>query len=171
MARLSGWLLLLGLWLYSPALRAEISLERFLGQAFPQIKPEARMLWLSPAAKQRAGTVLGHELPGLRVKYWAAGARSAWVLDEIGKEEPITIGVVIEQDRIASVQILAFRESRGGEVRYPAFTRQFERARLQAQDRLSNNIDGITGATLSVSAVTRISRLALVLHQEAGITQ
>jgi len=35
---------------------------------------------------------------------------------------------------------------------------------LSADGRLSHNIDGITGATLSVGAVKRIARVALVLH-------
>ena len=48
-------------------------------------------------------------------------------------------------------------------MRYPFFTDQFVAARLQSDERLDRSIDGITGATLSVGAVTRIARVALVL--------
>ena len=94
------------------------------------------------------------------------GDRTAWVIDEIGKERPITIGVVVADGRIESVDVLAFRESRGGEVRYPFFTKQYKNLGLKDGDRLDGHVDGITGATLSVWAVTKVSRLALVLHSE-----
>jgi hypothetical protein len=149
--------------------RADMGLDQFLGKAFAGVSPEPRMLWLTPPVKQRAAAVLGHGYAGLRVKYWAAGSRTAWVIDEIGKERPITIGVVVEQGHIREVDILAYRESRGSEVGREFFTRQFSEAGLKgSDDGLSRGIDGITGATLSVSAVTRVSRLALVFDQEAG---
>ena len=74
--------------------------------------------------------------------------------------------MVVTHGRIEQVRVLAFRESRGGEVRYPFFTRQFVNVGLKDDDRLDARIDGITGATLSVSAVTKVSRLALVFHNE-----
>jgi hypothetical protein len=39
---------------------------------------------------------------------------------------------------------------------------QFDGATLTVKDHLDRNIDGITGATLSVGAVTRIARVAFV---------
>lgn len=155
------WLLLAG------AARADAALDRFLGQSFPDATPATAMLWLTAPLKARAAAILEHDYPGLRVKYWHHGERTAWVLDEIGKERPITIGVTVDQGRIAQVQILAYRESRGGEVRHGFFTRQYANATLKNGDKLDRSIDGITGATLSVSAVNRVARLALVFHEEA----
>lgn len=162
------WLLslLLLLLLAGPA-RADVALDRFLALSFPDATPSTAMLWLTPPVKQRAATILEHEYPGLRVRYWQHGERTAWVLDEIGKERPITIGIAVENGRIVQVQILAYRESRGGEVRHGFFTRQFANAGLKKGDRLDRSIDGITGATLSVSAVNRVARLALAFHEEA----
>ena len=57
------------------------------------------------------------------------------------------------------------RGLRGGEIRQLFFRRQFEGMTLDQQDRLSAPVDGITGATLSVDAVSRLARLALVLHK------
>jgi len=46
------------------------------------------------------------------------------------------------------------------------FTRQFVGLSLQPpKSQLSENIDGITGATLSVKAVKKTARFALFLHQ------
>ena len=69
--------------------------------------------------------------------------------------------VALTAGKISQVRILTYRESRGGEVRYPAFLNQFNGAGLQQNGDLTRNIDGISGATLSVSALNRMARLAL----------
>ncbi|MES2917079.1 MAG: FMN-binding protein [Pseudomonadota bacterium] len=147
--------------------RADTPLDRFLVQSLGGPAAAPQMLWLTPPIKQRAAAILGHDYPGLRVKYWKQGARTVWVLDHVGKEQPITMGVVVEQGQILNIEVLAYRESRGGEIRHGFFRRQFDRATLKAGDRLDRDIDGITGATLSVTAMTRVARLALAFHDEA----
>ena len=69
------------------------------------------------------------------------------------------------------VRVLEFRETRGWEVRYPFFTDQFSGAHLsngQRDAQLDQQIDGITGATLSVRAVTRAVQAALYLSAQLG---
>ena len=139
--------------------------QAFLAEAFSGETPKPEMLWLSGALKVAATKIMGRPYAKLRVKYWRVNQRSAWVLEEIGKEKPITTGFVIDKDRIEHMKVLVFRETRGWEVKYPFFTRQFNGLRLKGDDELDGNIDGITGATLSVSAVTRLSRLALFLNK------
>ena len=121
------------------------------------------MLWLDSEKRNTIANILGHPYPGLRIRYWTLNNRLAWILDEIGKEKPITIGVVAEDGRVMGVTVLEFRETRGGEVRYEFFTRQFLGAGLRSDLRLDQNIDGITGATLSVRAVIDVTELALYL--------
>jgi hypothetical protein len=84
-----------------------------------------------------------------------------WILEEVGKEEPITAGFVVADGRIDHVRVLVYRESRGGEVRYPAFLKQFKSSKLAQDNTLDGSIDGIAGATLSVGAMERMARLAL----------
>jgi len=151
-----------------------MSPEAFHQKAFPEAGAELQTLWLTRGLREQAEQVLNHSFAGLRVRYWASGQRTAWVFDEIGKEMPITIGVVVDNNLIRSVDILEFRESRGGEVRYPFFTRQFEKlglVRTPAAYELSGNIDGITGATLSVRAVKKVATLALLFHHQTPFTQ
>ena len=93
--------------------------------------------------------------------------RTAWVLEQIGKEQPITLGIVIEAEHIVDVRVMSFRESRGGEIRYPFFTAQYQGVALSDGRTLSRDVDGITGATLSVKAVNRAARLALWLNAQA----
>jgi uncharacterized protein with FMN-binding domain len=98
------------------------------------------------------------------VRYWGDAGRSAWILEEVGKEQPITVGLVVSDGRIERVKVLVFRESRGWEVRHPFFTDQFRDTGLTGERDLDRDIDGISGATLSVRALKKLARLALYLH-------
>lgn len=135
--------------------------EQFLAEAFAGAQPEVKTLWLTSALKAQAEHALGLAPMALRVRYWRVGERTAWILEEIGKEQPITLGVVIEQHRIERVRVMAFRESRGWEIRHDFFTAQYRGLALERDGALSREVDGITGATLSVRAVNRAARLAL----------
>jgi hypothetical protein len=137
----------------------------FLSKAFDGETPEPRFLWIAGEIKTDIRHILGHDLGMLRLRYWQEGKRTAWILDQIGKTKPITTGVVVDNGRIEMLEVLIFRETRGFEVRYPFFTDQFRGAELTADSRLSHDIDGISGATLSVRALTKVGRLALLFHQ------
>lgn len=141
--------------------------EQFLAHNFSNAKPETQTVWLTAEQKKEISKFLYRDFRKLRVRYWQQEQRSAWIFDEIGKERPITIGLILNEDQIESVKILAFRESRGWEVKYDFFTDQFQGIKLTEKNRLDQHIDGITGATLSVKAVTRAAQLALFLRQKA----
>jgi len=140
--------------------------EAFLEEVFDGTVPEPAVVWLTGARKQAIESILGHPYSSLRVRYWLADARSAWILEEIGKDQPITVGMVINNGQIERVKVLVFRESRGWEIRHPFFTDQFRQADLDADLQLDRQIDGISGATLSVRAVKKIARMALFLDNE-----
>lgn len=137
----------------------------FLTENFAGKVPPVKTVWLRGDLKKQVHAILSHPYGKLRVRYWLSGHKSAWVLEEIGKERPITSGIIINNNRIAKVEILAFRESRGWEVKYPFFLKQFLNAGLKGNNQLDRRIDGITGATLSVRAVRKLSRVALLLHK------
>ena len=138
----------------------------FVSEAFAGRPPAPQVLWLTGDLAEETTRVLGHSPASKRLRYWQDGQRSAWILEEIGKELPITTGIVVQDGRIERVRILVFRESRGWEVRHDFFTRQFDGASMKGDRRLDRNIDGISGATLSVRAVEKLARLALVLDGE-----
>ncbi len=140
----------------------------YLRAAFPNGEPMPSTLWVTNELRRSAVAALGYGIASLRVRYWHHDRRTAWILDEVGKEQPITVGVVIEDDTASMVRVLEFRESRGWEIRYPFFTDQYNDARLDARDQIDPQIDSITGATLSVDAVTRVVRLALFLYRYTG---
>ncbi len=138
--------------------------EAFLSEAFGAT-PQPSILWITAEIQPELEKILGHPPPRLRQRYWRDGAKTAWILEEIGKEEFITAGFVVVNERIERARVLIYRESRGMEVRYPAFLKQFDGAQLSDQRRLSKRIDGIAGATLSVWAMERMARTALFLHR------
>lgn len=139
------------------------SAEDFLLEVFHKQLPEPAVVWLTGDRKTRVKEILGHPYPSLRIRYWQQDNRSAWILDEIGKDLPITVGVVINNQHLETIKVLTFRESRGWEVRHSFFTDQFKGATLTDETRLDRHIDGISGATLSVRAMQKLATLALYL--------
>jgi Na+-translocating ferredoxin:NAD+ oxidoreductase RnfG subunit len=94
---------------------------------------------LAVRVARKAGAVLGHV-----------------VLDEvIGKVELINYAVGVATDgSVKQVEILAYRESHGGEIRLPAWRRQFVGKTAAAPLRIGEDVANISGATLSCTHVT-----------------
>lgn len=145
-----------------------LSPQAFLKDAFSNGVSKPHVLWLIGAVKRDVTAIMGHDLNELRVRYWLQNGRSAWILEEIGKEKPITTGIVVNRGKIEQVKVLIYRESRGWEVHHEFFTDQFKGAQLQAGRELDRPIDNISGATLSVNALIHLARLALYLHHHVA---
>ena len=88
---------------------------------------------------QRSGTTLGFV-----------------VADEvIGKFELISYAVGLGTDgAVKQIEILSYRESHGGEIRLPAWRRQFAGKTAASPLRVGEDIANISGATLSCQHVT-----------------
>ena len=162
---LTGWLRLVGSQPVHAWETVHLPPESFLAEFLPGCEKKA--LWLTDEVKTRIEQLVDRPFPGVRVRYCSAGDRTGWILDEIGKTEPITTGVVVNGGQVERVRVLVFRESRGGEVHREAFVSQYDDARLNRDDTLDRPIDGITGATLSVYALSRQVKLALYLDEVA----
>tara|TARA_R110002167_G_scaffold229026_3_gene434415 strand:+ start:77 stop:619 length:543 start_codon:yes stop_codon:yes gene_type:complete len=130
--------------------------------------PPPNVYWLEEKDKHIVEDILAHSFNKIRLRYWQKDQQSVWVLDEIGKEKPITVGIYVKQGQISNLRVLTYRESRGDEVRHEFFTRQFNQATLNAQLELDRHIDGITGATMSVRALSKLARIALYLDQQSS---
>ncbi|MDQ7057790.1 MAG: FMN-binding protein [Ghiorsea sp.] len=159
-------------WLAVPAHAEQVFMtpQAYIKQQFNGVTPKPKVIWLTKALKTKLADILNHDYAGLRVRYWQGDGeqvhQTVWILNEIGKEKNITVGITIIKQRIASLNVLVFRESRGWEVKYDFFTRQFRQLFLQDGQQLNKSIDGITGATLSVRAVEKLARIALLLNKE-----
>jgi hypothetical protein len=86
----------------------------------------------------------------------------AMVLEEKGKYRPITFLVGTNPTlAVEGVEVLVYREDRGGEVRHARFLRQYEGKTIDDPIRTHRDIVNITGATISVNALNAGVRRAL----------
>lgn len=96
-----------------------------------------------------------------RVHFWKVTAHGEVVgygiLDNVmGKAMPITFLVLLNPEGvIVHTEIVKYRESIGGEISNPRWLQQFSNISSDQTGRLSDRIDGISGATISVNAITR----------------
>lgn len=107
--------------------------------------------------------------PSGPVHYWRANGRTAWIIEDLGKQgyQLTTAGFITKAGAIESAKVLVYRESRGEQVAEPSFLQKFMGARL-AGGQLNKNIDNISGATLSVQMMQRMARTVLTLDASAG---
>jgi hypothetical protein len=152
---------------------AAITMESYGARYFSGENSSWQTLWINKAQREQIEKILNHSFSQIRIRYWGQGSRTGWIFEEIGKELPITVGVIVEDEKIVDLTVLEYRESRGGEVVYPFFTGQFNAASLTQGKKigLDKSIDGITGATMSVRALKKIATLALYCHQQTEFSQ
>lgn len=93
--------------------------------------------------------------------------RYAVMLDVLGKERPISLLVILSPTgQVEQIEIMAYRESRGGEIGREKFRRQFVGKNSDSQLRLNKDIRNITGATISSRAVTGAVKAVLDLFEK-----
>lgn len=138
----------------------------FLNEAFGGDIPLMQSLVVDTGVREEAERILRHGYDVERVNYWSDGSRTIWILEEIGRYRPITVGLIVSEARIETIRVLIFRESHGWEVQHAFFTDQFKGLSLDSGNELTANIDGISGATLSVNALRNLARLALYFDRQ-----
>jgi hypothetical protein len=88
-------------------------------------------------------------------RVWKASGGGVFVLDHvIGKHLYIDYAVSLMGGRVHRVDILAYRESYGGEVRSPSWLGQFVGKTSASPLQVGSDIRNISGATLSSLHVT-----------------
>jgi hypothetical protein len=143
-----------------------LSPTKFISDSFAEQTSSKKKLAIDPVLSKKVSKIMGAHYKLSETTYWTHGGRTAWILEDIGKYEPITVGIVISpQGEIERLKVLIYRESHGWEVKHEFFTRQFKGANLKREKKLDQRIDGISGATLSVNALKRLGALALMLHK------
>ncbi|MHB1186807.1 FMN-binding protein [Thiobacillus sp.] len=171
-------------WLIAPALASFVAAPAFavqyldIGQAqklfFPQADSFAPMPFLL-TAEQKAFV---EKAAGVRMRYarqpvWKVsenGTHVGWVVqDEVyGKHEFITYAVALDAaGAVRGVEILDYRETHGREVRNPNWRAQFNGKTHGAPLRLDQDIQNISGATLSCKHISEGVRRILALHAAA----
>lgn len=115
----------------------------------------------------------GPQPPHGVIRIWRATRNNALIghffVDEvIGRQNLITYAVGIDTDgTLRNLEIMAYRESHGSEIRNPAWRAQFDHRSELDQLRFRTDIKNISGATLSSEHVTEGVRWLLTLWQTA----
>ncbi|HEX2762267.1 MAG TPA: FMN-binding protein [Allosphingosinicella sp.] len=138
---------------------------------FPGASFVAHPLTFTPEQRKAIAKASGVGIFEKTQRIWevrSGGARTGWfIVDRVlGKHEMITYAVALSPDgTVKSVEILEYRETYGGEIRNPAWRRQFVGKRFGSSVQLGKDIKNISGATLSSRHVTDGIRRLLITYQ------
>ncbi len=143
-----------------------------LAKAFPEATAfTAEEKTLSAEAARDAARRLGSPVPeGPWTVHTAKKENEtlgwAFFVDEIGKTMPITLLVGVSADgRVAGVELVEFRESRGDGIARTSFREQFKGKTLADPLKISRDIRSVTSSTMSAEATCLAVRKALVLAE------
>lgn len=145
-------------------------------EALRRMMPEAsrfdpEKVHLSDEQLSRAQQLTGTLIRDREYHFWIgrhgeAVAGYAVKLDVVGKERPITFLIGIEPGgAVRGMEVLIYRESEGSEVRHPRFMKQFLNKRKEDPLRLGQDIQPISGATLSSRSAVYAVRKALSIFE------
>jgi hypothetical protein len=94
----------------------------------------------------------------------------ALIDEENGLHQPITFATRLSpRGAVERLEIMVYREPRGDEVRDPRFRKQFEGKTAQDPMRVSQDIDAVSGATVSSASLALGVRRATVLVEELAL--
>ena len=152
-----------------------LSIDEAQKAVFPEADAfqEIAIAQQSPAQLEALVRLAGPQPPHGTIRIWRAtraGARLGHVfVDEvIGRQNLITYAVGIDAGgALTNLEILAYRESHGGEIRNPAWRAQFDHRTALEQVRFRTDIKNISGSTLSSEHVTQGVRWLMALWQAA----
>jgi hypothetical protein len=129
------------------------------------------LLALGPEQKQRVAALAGPQPPHRSLRAWKAMHGDellghVFVDEVIGRQDFITYALAIRADgHLSAPEVLAYRESHGGEIKGTAWRQQFDGRAGLGEVRFREDIKNIAGATLSCEHVTQGVRWILALWE------
>lgn len=128
------------------ALKAIFPGEIFSGKTFQLMAEEIRKIEDKSGQRVRS--------PSL--KTWVSSNKDLVIVDQVlGKHEYITFAVGVTRDgKVKGVEILEYRESYGSQVKSADWRKQFLGKTKEAPLKVGEDINNISGATLSSTHVT-----------------
>jgi Na+-transporting NADH:ubiquinone oxidoreductase subunit NqrC len=177
MKEMPAWLLIPALVL--PAAAPAYAVQYLTAeQAQKLMYPQADSFVAAPVRLSSDQKKFVEKASGVRIRFdeqpvWKVmrGAQqTGWfIVDEVyGKHEFITYAVAIGMDgAVRGVEILDYRETHGGEIRNPNWRAQFTGKTLSSELKLDEDIQNISGATLSCRHITDGVKRLLAIHDVA----
>ncbi len=150
----------------------EAYLKKYFGEP---VRLSLHKLTLEPAQRKAAEKAVRQRFFKKWLYVWRITQNDSTVayalLDNVkGKAMPITFLVIFDADgRIRNARIIKYREAIGGAVQNRSWLEKFTGLGASSAFKVGRDIDAISGATISVNAVTRgIHKLSLIFPSLKG---
>ena len=176
-SRLAVAVLLLPPSAYAAKVDVYLTLEEAPQAVFPEADSfERKDVEVNDTIRRRMKELIGRLKPTIWEPFYISFIASreeevigyAVICEEIGKHRPITfIVAAYPNGSVKDVALMMYREPVGEEVRYRPFLKQFSGKSLANPIFPRRDIKNVTGATLSVRAMSRGVRKALAFIQLA----
>lgn len=176
---LAGALSLLGVVAAPAPARADTTYyttRAVLAELFPKSERVTfKTFALDQSLKARLAQRLGYKPAKDRYTIYVATTQGkvdgyAVIDDEKGLHQPITFATRLSaRGVIERLEIMVYREPRGDEVRDGRFRKQFEGKTSHDPCRLSQDIDAVSGATISSASMATGARRAAILVEELAL--
>jgi len=155
------------MWAESPIKSAA---EKFVVTQFSDnVNLSMHTLTLPPALKSKVQNNVKQTFYRDNLYYWEITNEDstlayAFLDNVIGKSMPITFVVIINQKgEIMASHVVKYRESYGGEIGNKNWLSQFNKLTNSSEYIVGKNIDGISGATISVNSLSKgIQKIAVL---------
>jgi hypothetical protein len=151
-----------------------VSVEQAQRILFPGTQLKQTPFFVGDSLQQQMTKASSVRHPFRSDRIWRAADGGWFIVDEvIGKHEMITYAVGIQPDgSVKGVEILEYVESYGYEVAEASWRKQFIGKRVSDSFKLGNDVQNISGATLSSKHLTDGVKRLLIFHQAvlAGYT-
>lgn len=128
-----------------------LTVEQAQAAIFPGRKLTSVDVTLTPEQRKAIAKASDVRVRILELKVWRVEGGGWFILDEvIGKHEFITCAVGLAEDgAVKQIEVMDYRETYGGQVRDEKWRAQFTGKKHGAKLKLDDDIQNISGATLS----------------------
>ena len=133
-----------------------LSVEQAQQLMFPGASFTPQFLTLTAPEVKAIESASNTNVLGRDLKIWKVSTGGWFIADEVvGKHEFIPIALALDASgAVKDIEILEYREAYGSEVRNPQWRAQFAGKRNGAKLTLTDDIQNISGATLSSKHIT-----------------
>ena len=149
--------------------RAEVffSDEQAAHVMFPTLVMVPKTVELKPDQIEKIEKTSGETVRNPSVKFFTAKTGEMVVIDRVlGKHEMITYAVGIDAaGKIKQIEVLEYKETYGHEIKRPEWRKQFYGKGKDASLKIKDDIQNVSGATLSCKHVTDGVRRVLQTYE------
>jgi len=150
---------------------------KWVQQKYPQCSTQFSNKEILPEHKKLILKKVGQEFYTSALYQWKLncpeGAYTAWVDNVMGRDLPITFAVIFDSlGRITQTTVLKYREDYGGEVQSTRWLKQFIGKKESDGWVAGKDVEGISGATISVHSLIKghkkLAHLFALIHSTPG---